>query len=90
MSKLTTSDYKNILRFYNKLIPTNYRVIKQQAEQLIATKLCRCIKRLEDEGPRAIGICTNTIINSKGFTRKARFTCKNPKKIRLVKTRRLR
>jgi hypothetical protein len=89
--QLTTTDYKNILRFYKKPIPTNNTLIKQQANKLIASKLCRCINRLDgEEGPRSIGICTKTIINSKGFTRKAQFTCKNPRQIRLIKTRRYR
>ena len=87
MSKLTINDYINILTFYNKPIPKNNILIKQKAETLIATKLCRCIKKVnETQGARAIGICTQTIINSKGFTRKNMFTCKKPQHIQILKT----
>jgi len=88
MSQLTKNDYKKILEFYNKTIPKSNRLLKQQAEKIIATKLCRCIKKIDkidkkNEG-RSIGICTKTIINNKGFTR-GKFTCKNKQTINLKK-----
>jgi len=85
MPELTNNDYKRILEFYNKTIPNSKRLLKQQAEKIIATKLCRCIKKIDkkNEG-RSIGICTKTIINNKGFTR-GKFTCKKNETITLKK-----
>ena len=85
MSELTNNDYKRILEFYNKSIPKSKRLLKQQAEKMLATKLCRCIKKVDKENEaRAIGICTKTIINNKGFTR-GKFTCKKRQEIQLKK-----
>jgi len=85
MSELTNNDYKRILDFYNKLIPKSKRLLQQQAEKILATKLCKCIKKLDKENEaRAIGICTKTIINTKGFTR-GKFTCKKKQTINLKK-----
>lgn len=85
MTELTNNDYKRILEFYNKPIPKSKRLLKIQAEQLLVNKLCRCIKKV-DKGneARAIGICTKTIINNKGFTR-GKFTCKKKETISLKK-----
>lgn len=85
MSELTNNDYKRILEFYKKNIPKSKRLLKIQAEKLLATKLCRCIKKVDKENEaRAIGICTKTIINNKGFTR-GKFTCKKRQSINLKK-----
>jgi hypothetical protein len=84
MSELTTTDYKHILEFYNNPIPKSKNVLKNQAENLLANKLCRCIKKFKNEG-RAIGICTKTVIKNKGFNRN-KFTCKKNKSIQLSKT----
>jgi hypothetical protein len=89
MSELTNNDYKRILEFYNKAIPKSNRLLKMQAEKLLVSKLCRCIKKV-DKGneARAIGICTKTIINNKGFTR-GKFTCKKKQTISLKKNKNL-
>ncbi len=85
MSELSNNDYKHILAFYNKPIPKSKRLIKIQAEKILASKLCKCIKKVDKENEaRAIGICTKTIINNKGFTR-GKFTCK--KKSIIIKKR---
>jgi hypothetical protein len=83
MSELTTNDYKRILEFYKKNIPKSKRLLKIEAEKLLASKLCRCIKKVDKQNEaRAIGICTRTIINNKGFTR-GKFTCKKRQSINL-------
>lgn len=83
MSELTNNDYKRILVFYNKAIPKSKRLLKMQAEKLLVSKLCRCIKKVDKKNEaRAIGICTKTIINNKGFTR-GKFTCKKKETISL-------
>ena len=85
MSELTNTDYKKILDFYNKPIPKSKRLLRVQAEKLLVSKLCRCIKRVDKENEaRAIGICTKSIINSKGLVR-GKFTCKKRQEINLKK-----
>ena len=79
MSEITDTDYKKILEFYEISIPRSKRLLKMEAEKILATKLCRCIKKIEDKNEsRAIGICTKTVINNKGFTR-GKFKCKGKK-----------
>jgi inner membrane protein involved in colicin E2 resistance len=89
MSELTNIDYKKILDFYNK--PRSKRLLKTQAEKLLVSKLCRCIKKVDKKNEaRAIGICTKSIINSKGLIR-GKFTCKKRQEIYLKKkTRKIR
>ena len=46
--KLTYKDYKDILKFYKIDISTLKRSdIKEKAEHLLATKLCKCIKSIK-------------------------------------------
>ena len=86
MSKITINDYKQILEFYNKPIPKSKRLLSIEAEKIMATKLCRCIKKLDTRfEQKAIGICTKTIFNNKGYTR-GKFKCKGKKKITFRKT----
>jgi hypothetical protein len=85
MPELTINDYKHILEFYKKPLPKSKRLLKLQAENLLASKLCRCIKKIDKNSEqRAIGICTKSILNSKGYSR-GKFTCKNKKTIKLTK-----
>jgi hypothetical protein len=85
MPELTINDYKHILEFYKKPLPKSKRLLKLEAEKLLASKLCRCIKKIDrDSESRAIGICTKTVINNKGYSR-GKFTCKNKKTIKLSK-----
>jgi hypothetical protein len=85
MSELTNTDYKKILEFYNKPIPKSIRLLRSQAEKLIVSNLCRCIKKIDKKNEaRAIGICTKAIINSKGIVR-GKFTCKKRQEINLKK-----
>ena len=86
MSEITDTDYKKILEFYEISIPRSKRLLKMEAEKILATKLCRCIKKIEDKNEsRAIGICTKTVINNKGFTR-GKFKCKGKKIVTFRKT----
>ena len=72
---LSTADYKSILKFYgyanDALREMRPRDIKTKAEQLLATKLCRCIKAVSKSSPkneaRAIAICYNSVIQKKRF-----------------------
>ena len=86
MNELNNNDYKKILEFYNEQIPKSNRLIKIAAEKLLAGKLCRCIKKVDKENEgRAIGICTKTIFNTKGYTR-SKFKCKGKSTVKFYKT----
>jgi hypothetical protein len=86
MSQLNNSDYKQILEYYNEPIPKSKNLIKSHAEHILSNKLCRCIKKVDKKNEqRAIGICTKTILNSKGLTR-GKFKCKGKSTIKLKKT----
>jgi len=85
MSELTNNDYKKILEFYGKSLPKSKHLQKIQAEKILSSKLCRCIKKFDKKyEARAIGICTKTIINNKGL-RRGIFTCKKKETIKLMK-----
>jgi hypothetical protein len=85
MTELNINDYKKILDYYNKPIPNSRRLIKEKAENLLAKKLCRCIKKVDKiNEARAIGICTKTVVNRKGYTRGS-FKCIGKEKITLRK-----
>jgi hypothetical protein len=87
MNKITDNDYKKILEFYKINIPKSKRLLKIQAEKILATKLCRCIKKigLENES-KSVGICTKTVLNRKGLTR-GKFKCKGKQSVSFRKTR---
>ena len=81
--ELTNKDYIDILKFYKINIPKSKRLLKQQAEKIMAEKLCKCIKKIDPENEaRSIGICTRTIFNSKGYTRGA-FQCKKKQSVKI-------
>ena len=86
MSRITNNDYKKILEFYEKPIPKSNRLLKIEAGKILATKLCRCIKKVDAKNEsRSIGICTKSVINRKGFTR-GKFKCKAKKYVTFRKT----
>lgn len=88
--ELSKSDYKKILTFYNQPIPKSERLLKNSAENILADKLCTCIKKVSPFGSesRAIGICTKGVLNKKNI-RRGNFTCKKRRKINgLVKIKR--
>jgi hypothetical protein len=86
MSELTDNDYRQILEYYKKPIPNSVRLLRESAEKIIAEKLCRCIKKVDNniDESRAIGICTKTVVNRKGFTR-GQFKCKGKESVVLRK-----
>lgn len=86
LSSLSIKDYKNILSFYKHPIPKSPVQLKKQAEDIMGYKLCRCIKKVDKTGneSRAIGICTKTVINRKGYTR-GKFNCRGKRNITLKK-----
>jgi len=88
--ELNRIDYENILSYYKVPMPKSSRILQKKAEKLLATKLCKCIKKInkktsmKNEG-RAIGICTKTIFNRKGLTR-GKFKCKDNLYVKFNKT----
>jgi len=85
MSELTNGDYIKILEYYKKPIPKSKRLLKIEAEKILAGKLCRCIKKLDPTNEaKSIGICSKTIFNSKGL-RRGQFNCKGKSTIRIKK-----
>jgi hypothetical protein len=84
-NNLSNNDYTKILEFYGKPIPKSKRLLKIEANKIMANKLCICIKKLDPiNESRSIGICTKTIFNNKGFTR-GKFKCKGKKYVTFKK-----
>jgi len=87
--KLSQKDYKLILKYYNisyKDLTSND--IKEQAENILAKKMCRCIKKIQKTTKKenaseikTISICKNSVITKKKLNNFG-FTCK--KKIGLT------
>ena len=72
---LSKSDYIKILKYYNIRAPKSTKTMKNKAEQILAEKMCKCIKKIgTNDEPRSIGICTKTVINRKGYIR-GNFKC---------------
>lgn len=69
---VTQRDYLQILTYYNiKKCGLSHNQIKKEAENILATKLCRCIKiinHLEHNLPSTIPICNNSIIEKGIYT----------------------
>lgn len=85
--KLSISDYKKILKFYKLSIPKKSKNIKKKADKIIAKKFCSCIKKVQQKFKKegiAIGICTNSVINKKGYKR-GKFRCKKRRTVKLQK-----
>ena len=82
--KLNKSDYISILKYYNiNYLNKSSVEIKNLAEEIIADKLCSCIKKVNNKSnneSRAIAICRNNVINKKGY-KINRFTCKKKPKL---------
>lgn len=89
MSSLTNKDYINILTFYKINLPKTKLETKRLAEDILASKLCRCIKRIDVVNEsKSIGICTKTIFNKKKLTR-GKFKCTGKMYVNFKKTRKV-
>lgn len=85
MTELKNNDYIKILEYYKKPIPKSKRLLKIEAELILGTKLCRCIKKLDPTNEaKSIGICTKSIFNRKGLSR-GTFNCKKKYTLKLKK-----
>jgi hypothetical protein len=81
MYDLTQNDYKSILGFYNISCSTlSPNKIKNLAEDILANKLCRCIKKvqkkekLKDE-KKPIAVCKKSVLERKQI-QTPNFKCK--------------
>jgi len=86
---ITNTDYSKILKYYKLKIPKNKKTLKLVAEDILAKKLCGCIKKIDTfknkkSESSAIAICTNSIFSKKGLKR-GKFTCKNKMKTKFTK-----
>ena len=83
---LTKKDYEQILSYYKIKVPLKIHEIKEEAEKILSSKLCRCIKKVNANAngimneAKSIGICTKTIFNRKGLTR-GKFNCKGKQNV---------
>ncbi len=75
---LSSADYKKITKFYG-LSKQNNKTYKNLAENLLADKLCKCIKKVhtgtETREKRAISICRNSIFKNRNIDL-YKFKCK--------------
>ena len=83
---ITKKDSMDILNFYKIKIPSSSSLLKQKAQNIVAEKLCRCIKKIDPiNEAKSIGICTKTIFTRKGYTR-GKFSCKKKQTVEFRKT----
>lgn len=89
--KLSRKDYEAVLAFYSVPFKTTQPLseIKKAVEELMSDKLCRCIKKVTEQGhpdgeKRAIPVCKKSILHKKGLTDTG-FSCKKNKHITLRK-----
>ena len=68
--ELTTMEYKKIARFYELPKPNN-KSYKDIAEDMLAGKLCKCIKKVQSRRQipekAAIGLCRESIFKNRGI-----------------------
>jgi len=76
--KLTDNDYKKIVFFYYETKPNNI-TYKKLAEEILAKKLCKCIKKVQTPKlpeKSAIAICRKSIFENRNIDFYT-FKCKN-------------
>ncbi len=67
---MTKMDYEKILSYYNlPFAELSTRELKKTAENILATKLCKCIKAVEKKvgTQSAIALCTASVFRKKGL-----------------------
>ena len=84
---LSNKDYLDILNYYKlESKNLNKKQIKKSAENILANKLCRCIKKNDDypkNESKAIAICKNSILKNKDL-KIYDFKCKGKGKAKLI------
>ena len=92
MSELNSNDYNAILKYYGvPLSNKNKKKNRAIAEHLLATKLCRCIKKVKKttslSEKSSIAVCNNSIFRKRNI-KYNKFSCK--KGYKLVQNRKTR
>lgn len=81
MSALTKKDYKVILDYYgvqnDKL---KMQDLRNTALDILANKLCRCIKKINTDTNAAVPICKDSVFGKKDLV-VSRFKCKDTPKL---------
>ena len=81
---LSHKDYVHILTFYNiDSDNMSKRDVKALAEDMLATKLCRCIKKVDPKKKnekKSIKICRDSVLHKKGVD-SYKFKCKKKSQI---------
>jgi len=83
--EISALDYKSVLNYYNISIPKKHIDLKEKAENILATKLCKCIKKVKKSNPKiseqeAIGICRKSVLHKKKLD-VFKFKCKQKYKL---------
>lgn len=90
MESITAEEYNAVLRYYDiDATGLNSKERRRRAEDMLATKLCRCIKKVEDkveEKSKAIAACTNAVISKKGL-KISGFKCDKKKQVKGLRIR---
>lgn len=82
---LTKKDYEKVLTYYKIKIPSKISEMREKAEKILSSKLCKCIKKIDTNlEAKAIGVCTKSIFNRKGLTR-GKFKCKGKQNVTFKK-----
>ena len=92
---MTNTDYEKILSYYKiPFAELSTRELKQTAEDILANKLCKCIKAVEKQvgTQNAIALCTSSVFGKKGLkyfdmSCRGRAQLQSRKGRRLAKTR---
>lgn len=82
MSALTKKDYQVILNYYGvQTKGLKIQSMRNIALDILANKLCRCIKKVSDDKSKSVPICKDSVFGKKGLE-VSRFKCdKMPKLI---------
>ena len=81
--ELSSMEYKKIAQFYNIPKPSD-KTYKEIAEDVLAGKLCKCIKKVRSRQQvlekAAIGVCRKSIFKNRGIDF-YNFKCKTGQKL---------
>tara|TARA_Y100001970_G_scaffold32900_1_gene40797 strand:+ start:1376 stop:1714 length:339 start_codon:yes stop_codon:yes gene_type:complete len=94
MSSLSNKDFRTILKHYKLKIPRNKKKTRKRAVNVLASKLCRCIKKVSKKKNKrtrkkykkraSTAICTSSIFKKRGLVH-SRFSCKKTPKLYINK-----
>lgn len=75
MSALTKKDYQVILNYYGvQTSGLKIQAMRNAALDILANKLCRCIKKVSDDKSKSVPICKDSVFGKKGLE-VSRFKC---------------